>query len=100
MKFDTCVGYVKSQYKETLQSVKTHSDLDPTKNEFKITDYWDDTDEALFKLLEELKTKTNYHFKFIDKIEKSVLAGDKGDLRNFTKYVTVKDIVYVFMLEK
>jgi hypothetical protein len=99
-KYDTCVGYVKSQYKDIHLSIKNDKAFDFDKNEFKITDSWDESEEAIFKQLEELKTKTDYYFKFVDKIEKILNSGDKSALKNFRKYVYIKDIVYVFMLDK
>jgi hypothetical protein len=97
-KYDTCIAYLKTTYKEVYAGVKSHQDFDKEKNEFKITDYWDDKDEEVFKLLEDLKSKTDYQNRFIAKIEEVIKNDDDKTLRNFRKYVHIKDIIYVFLL--
>lgn len=97
-KYDTCIAYLKTTYKEIYTNVKSHQDFDKEKNEFKITDYWDEKDEEVLKLMEELKTKTDYQNRFITKIEQVIIADDDKALRNFRKYVYIKDIIYVFLL--
>jgi len=97
-KYDTCVAYLKTTYKEVHASVKAHQDFDKEKNEFKITDYWDEKDEEVLKLLEDLKSKTDYQNRFITKIELVIKNNDDKALRNFRKYVYTKDIIYVFLL--
>lgn len=98
IKYDTCIGYLKSTYKEVYAKVRSNENFDPVTNEFKITDYWEAKDEEIFKMLEDLKAKTDYQFKFIDKIEQVIKADDDKALRNFKKYVYIKDIIYVFLL--
>lgn len=97
-KYDTCIAYLKTTYKETYTNVKSHQDFDKEKNEFKITDYWDEKDEEVLKLLEDLKSKTDYQNRFIAKIEQVIKNDDDKALRNFRKYVYIKDIIYVFLL--
>lgn len=97
-KYDTCIAYLKTTYKDLHQSIKSFEDFDKSKNEFKQTDYWDEKDEDVFKLIDELKTKTDYQNRFIAKIEQVIIADDDKAMRNFRKYVYIKDIIYVFLL--
>ncbi|MBI2259052.1 MAG: hypothetical protein HYU67_09145 [Flavobacteriia bacterium] len=96
-KFDTCIGFLKHGEKEFVQKVKSHEDFDSGKNEFKITDYWSENDEESMKNILLLKDKYEYHFTFVDKVDQAVQKQDTAKLRNFKKYVYIKDIVMVFV---
>lgn len=96
--FDNCLNYLKKKNNEILKVIKDNINFDTLKNEFKMTEYWNEEDEKSLNEIKELKTKITYYYYFIDKVNIAIENKDKKTLRNFDKYNKYIDIINGFVL--